>query len=106
MDAVDGIIIGVATAVVATIITNKYFNSAPVGGPDPRQPAVPSYDATSGGKPAMLYVVDLNPTAVYAAPIAQVNPITEAAYNQHPVAFEEAFGPAVNQPAEEAVLPQ
>jgi hypothetical protein len=106
MDMIDGIIVGAAAAAIGTILATKVLSAKPVGGGQPNQPNTSSYNATSGGQPAPLYVIDLAPTPLNSAPVAQVNPITEAAYNVQPVTFEHAFGPAVNQPAEEAVLPQ
>jgi hypothetical protein len=106
MDMIDGIIVGAATAAIGTIIAMKFVNRRSPGGMQPNQPNWPSYNATSGGAPAALYVVDLVPTPTDSAPVQQTNPITEAAYNQGPVTFEHAFGPAVNQPATEAVSPQ
>src|SRR5271156_3208823 len=96
MDQWEGIIIGAAIAAVVTVVATAYIQKSPIGGGQPNQPAQPSLNATSGGVPAELYVVDLDPTPSNAAPVAQVNPITEAAYNVQPVTFEHAFGPGVN----------
>jgi hypothetical protein len=103
MDIWDGIIVGAAAAAIGTIVAYKFLNPQPVGGMQPLQPMEASYNATSGGSPAPLYVLDLNlPSNM--APLQQTNPITEAAYNQYPVPFEHAFGPAVNQPNDDAVV--
>jgi hypothetical protein len=104
MDMIDGIIVGAAAAAIGSIIAYQYINRSPQGGAQPNQPNVAANP--NAGRPTPLYVVDLEPTPSNAAPVAQVNPVTEAAYNQQPVVFEAAFGPGVNQPAEEAVLPQ
>jgi len=103
MDMLDGIIVGAAAAAIGSIIAFKFINVKPEGGQQPNQPQVAVDPNFGTGRP--LYVVDLQPTPSNAAPVAQVNPITEAAYNVQPVTFEHAFGPAVNQPNEEAVLP-
>jgi hypothetical protein len=104
MDMIDGIIVGAAAAAIGTIVAFKYLNPTPVGGAQPNQPMYAGNP--QAGRPNPLYVVDLVPTPGNAAPVSQVNPITEAAYNVQPVTFEHAFGPGVNQPAEEAVMPQ
>ena len=104
MDMVDGIIVGAAAAAIGSILAYKFINQTPQGGMQPNQPAIPTNANFGTGEP--VYVVDLVPTPSNAAPVAQVNPITEAAWNQYPVEFEHAFGPGVNQSNEEAVLPQ
>ncbi len=100
MDVFDGIIVGAATAAIGTIIAYKFLNSEPVGGDTPSQPMIardPNFQ-----QPTHLVVYDLVPTPDGASPVVQVNPITEAAYNQHHVEYENAFGSAVNQPAEDS----
>jgi hypothetical protein len=104
MDMIDGIVVGAAAAAIGTIVAFKFLNSTPQGGAQPNQPVYPGNP--EAGRPSPLYVEDLAPTPMSAAPVAQVNPITEAAYNVQPVVFEHAFGPGVNQPNEAAVLPQ
>ena len=106
MDLIDGIIVGAAAAAIGTIVAMKYLNPTPPGGSQPNQPMLASYNAMSSGAPGALYVTGYTPTPGSAAPLQQTIPITEAAYNQQPIVFEAAFGPSVNQPAEEAVVPQ
>lgn len=104
MDMIDGIIVGAAAAAIGAVIASKFLNRQPVGGPAGNQPAI-STDRNFGWR-APMYVVDLNPTPSNAAPVAQVNPNTEAANNVQPVEFISAFGAVANQPADEVVLPQ
>jgi hypothetical protein len=104
MDMMDGIIVGAAAAAVGTIVAFKFLNNNPQGGGQPNQPG---YGASpNAGMPRARYVVDLDPTPDGASPVAQVNPITEAAYNVQPVTFEAGFGPGVNQAQESVILPQ
>jgi hypothetical protein len=108
MDIWDGIIVGAAAAAIGSIIAYKFISNPPEGGGQPVQPAQLGYNATSGGVPAPIYVIPVNPPS-NMAPMQQTTPITEAAYNQGCVPFEHAFGPAVNQPTTEensALLPQ
>ena len=104
MDMFDGIVVGAAAAAIGTIVAFKFLTPKPQGGAQPLQPLYPGNP--QAGRPAPLYVEDLAPTPMNAAPVAQVNPITEAAYNVQPVTFEHAFGPSVNMPEESALLPQ
>lgn len=107
MDHWDGLIIGAGIAAIVTVLVTKWFEPAPVGGSAGNQPAVPPPVQFGQDPTHPLYVVDLTPTPGIAAPVAQVNPNTEAAYNVQPIVFEHAFGPSVNQPADGAeVLPQ
>jgi hypothetical protein len=93
MDAWDGIIIGAAVSAVIGVVVTQYMQKGPQGGGQGLQPAYPG-QTNFNQKP--LYVVDLVPTPSGAAPVAQVNPNTEAAYNVQPVEFVHAFGPGVN----------
>jgi hypothetical protein len=103
MDMIDGIIVGAAAAAIGTIVAFKYLNPTPPGGAQPNQPMYAGNP--QAGRPYPVWVEDtLAPTAM--APLQQTMPNTEAAYNVQPVTFEHAFGPGVNQPAEEAVMPQ
>ena len=106
MDWIDGVILGGAISAVVGIVVTKYITSAPTGGAAGAQPAVPANQNFGQDPSHPLYVVDLNPTPGVAAPVAQVNPNTEAAYNVQPVVFEHAFGPSVNQTENEVILPQ
>jgi hypothetical protein len=104
MDMIDGIIVGAAAAAIGTIVAFKFINAKTVGGQQPNQTAVSgNWEA---GRPKALYVIDTDPTTGVASPLAQNNPITEAAYNVQPVAFEAGFGPGVNQANDSAVMPQ
>lgn len=103
MDMFDGIIVGAAAAAIGSVIAYKILNKAPVGGDTPGQAAVGGIPQF--GRPQPLYVVDLVPTPSNAAPVQQTNPITEAAYNVQPVAFESAFGNTANTPSTEYILP-
>jgi hypothetical protein len=103
VDAIDGIIIGVATAVVATVITQKYFNVSPTSEAQPTT-VVTGRSATvrDGG----IQVVEPSRVSKYAAPIAQNTPTTEAAYNQAPgVSYHAAFGRHTHQVADPVTLP-
>jgi hypothetical protein len=106
MDWIDGVILGGAISAVVGIVVTKYINLGPTGGAAGAQPAQPANQNFGQDPSHPLYVVDLNPTPGTAAPVAQVNPNTEAAYNVQPVAFTPAFGPGVNQASQEVVLPQ
>lgn len=88
MDALETFVIGAAAAGVGAVLAFKYLNKTPAGGAIPKNVA---------HVPFLGYE---------QAPVAQVEPITEAAYNQYPTGHAPAFGPDTNQPAEEAVLPQ
>ena len=94
MDAWDGIIIGAAVSAVIGVVVTQYMQKSPQGGGNGRQPAMATNPNFTNGAP--LYVVDLVPTPTNAAPVAQVNPNTEAAYNVQPVEFVHAFGSGVN----------
>ena len=101
----DGIIVGAAAAAIGTIVAYHFIGQKTVGGGSPMQPAI----ATSNqfGNPKPLYAIDLAPTPYNAAPVAQVNPNQEAAFNQQPIDFVSAFGPHINQPSDGGlVLPQ
>lgn len=103
MDMIDGIIVGAAAAAIGSIVAYHFINKQPTGGGAPMQPGIardPNFQ-----QPAPLYVVDLDPTPRYAAPVVQVNPNQEAAFNVQPVVFEAAFGPDVLQSADPTVLP-
>jgi hypothetical protein len=104
MDMIDGIIVGAAAAAIGSIIAYKFIERQPVGGASPAQPHVQAYPNFGDRPDRPLYVVDLQPTPVQAAPVVQVNPNQEAAFNQRPVEFVSAFGAAVNQP-EDAMQP-
>ena|SRR5271165_4098110 len=103
MDMIDGIIVGAAAAAIGTIVAMRFLNKQPEGGSRGNQPAIGGN--ANFGRPRPLYVAGGDPQDANAAPLKQNVPITEAAYNVQPVDFEHAFGPHVNQPAEEAVLP-
>ena len=104
MDMLDGIIVGAAAAAIGTIVAMKYLNTRPQGGGEPIQPLNASNP--NFGTPNPLTVYDIQPLPGFAAPVMQVSPITEAAYNVQPVDHVPAFGHLVNQPEQEAVLPQ
>lgn len=102
------LILGTASGILATIIASKFMNSGPTGRGAGNQPMLPSQGATSGGeRTGVLYVMDLEPTDINSSPVAQVNPNTEASYNQQNHPYEPAFGSKVNQPGDlsEPVLP-
>jgi hypothetical protein len=110
MNQWEGIIIGASVAAVATVLVTNWINKTPVGGAAGNQPAVGANQNYGQNPQHPLYVVDLDPTPTAAAPVAQVNPNTEAAYNVQgagvgDMMYAPAFGTAANQPAEEAVLP-
>jgi hypothetical protein len=96
MDAWDGIIIGAAVSAVIGVVVTKYVGQGPQGGSAGAQPMYPANP--NAGTPAPLYVIDLEPTPTAAAPVAQVNPNTEAAYNVQMVPYQDAFGPGINMP--------
>lgn len=98
MDIWDGIVIGTASSLIAALLVYKFFNVGPVGGDTPSQLNAPNNPNFGQARPLVLY--DLPPTPDGASPVVQVNPITEAAYNQQPVEYVNAFGPTVGQPAE------
>jgi hypothetical protein len=111
MNQWEGIIIGASVAAVATVLVTNWINKSPVGGAAGAQPAVQANQNYGQNPQHPLYVVDLDPTPAAAAPVAQVNPNTEAAYNVQGAgpagvsAYAPAFGTVANQPAEELVLP-
>lgn len=101
MDALEAVVIGAAAAAIGTVVAYKFINRQPEGGGSPRQIAVYSPTARGG----VLAIQDVPPTDYFAAPVAQTNPNTEAAYNQHPIVYVPAFGPdELNAGAGEAVL--
>lgn len=105
MDVIDGIIVGAAAAAIGAIVADKFINRTPQGGGAPNQPefgASPEF-----GRPRVLYAVDLTSASMsHAAPVAgYTTPQVEAAFNVYPVEFVNAFGPAVEHPGDEAVLP-
>lgn len=96
------VITGVASTVLATIIVNKWLNPAPTQQAQPNTVTAPS-PSTRGGE---LWVQTPMKTSMDAAPIAQNNPITEAAYNQQPfIAYEPAFGRRTHHSPNPPVLP-
>jgi hypothetical protein len=111
MNQWEGIILGASLAAVVTVVATQWINKDNIGGGAGNQPAVPASQNYGGNPQHPLYVVDLTPTPTMAAPVAQVNPNTEAAYNvagagvAGDMAYAPAFGTAANQPMEEAVLP-
>jgi len=107
MDNVEGIIIGASIAAIVTVLATQWINRQPWGGAQGNQPAQSANQNYGQNPQHPLYVVDLVPTPGNAAPVVQVNPNTEAAYNvAGGTQYVPSFGPAMNQPAEEAVLPQ
>lgn len=104
MDMIDGIIVGAAAAAIGTIVAFKFLNQQPVGGAAPMQPG---YGGNAQfGRPAPMYAVDAMPLPSNAAPVGWADtPTNEAAFNVQPVEFVHAFGPGVNVPQDEAVLP-
>ena len=104
MDMMDGIIVGAAAAAIGAVLADRLINHGSHGGGRPNQTAVagtPQY-----GRPQPLIVYDQIGYPTDWAPVVQeTTPITEAPYNQQPHPFVSAFGPSVNQPNEEAVLP-
>lgn len=92
MDALETFVIGAAAAAIGAVVAYKYINKTPVGGAVPVQGAA-------------LNVMHVPFLPYDAAPVAQVEPITEAAYNQYPTGHHPAFGIDTNQPEHEAVLP-
>jgi len=110
MNQWEGIIIGASVAAVATVLVTQWINKSPIGGDAGNQPSVAANQNYGQNPQHPLYVVDLTPTPLTAAPVAQVNPNTEAAYNVAgagvgDMIYAPAFGTAANQPQEEAVLP-
>jgi hypothetical protein len=114
MDIWDGIIVGAASAAIGSIIAYKFLNKGPVGGDSPAQlntaSQIQEYYGNNPqfGRPMPLAVIDLAPTPSAAAPVVQVNPITEAAHNNGQViaaGFAPAFGTNGPTPAQETVLP-
>jgi hypothetical protein len=103
-DQWDGLIIGAGIAAIVTVVVSNWFEKTPWGGGTPNQTAVPSYNAKGG----VLLVEEPCTMDMYAAPLAQNTPITEAAYNAQPVpgGYMPAFGNGTNapQPNNEAVL--
>lgn len=104
MDIIDGIIVGAAAAAIGSILAYKYLNMRPVL-TQPNYGNIPDGALYLASQPGG-YVNVVQPTPDGVAPLQQTIPITEAAYNQYPVTFQHAFGPGVNQPVTEAVLPQ
>jgi hypothetical protein len=98
MDMLDGIIVGAAAAAIGAIVAQKFLEQKSVGGASPVQPVYGA--AANYGRPQPLYVLELAPTPMNAAPVAQTNPNQEAAVNQFPVEYVNAFGQVVNQPAD------
>jgi hypothetical protein len=86
-DTLDGIIIGAAAAAIGTIVAMKFLNHQSFGGGEPLQTAQASPDVRGG----VLWVQDVTPTDSLASPLAQNNPITEAAYNTGDIGYEPAF---------------
>ena len=101
MDNLSAIVIGAVTAAIGTILATKLLNSAPIGGAEPRHIRSVSPTTRSG----YLSVTVPARTSRDASPVVQNTPITEAAYNQHPVRYQVAVGPLQNQPNQEAILP-
>ena len=107
MDIWDGLIIGIGGTVIGGIVLYKVLNLGPIGGDTPNQalhPPNPQF-----GTPRPLAVIDLSPTPDGAAPVVQVNPITEAAHNVviwESIPFAPGFGPEVATANDPAVLPQ
>jgi hypothetical protein len=114
MDMIDGIIVGAAAAAIGSIIAYKVLNKGPVGGDSPAHVNTASANLDyygsnpQFGRPAPLAVIDLFPTPSDAAPVVQVNPITEAAHNIGQVVstpFASGFGTQAHTPAQETILP-
>jgi hypothetical protein len=93
MDALETFVIAAAAAAIGGVIAFKYVNKTPVGG------AVPVQGTQQVGVMHVPYL------PYDAAPVAQIEPITEAAYNIYPTGHHPAFGAYTNQPEQEAVLP-
>jgi hypothetical protein len=104
MDMIDGIIVGAAAAAIGSIIAFKFINKDAIGGGEPQQPA---YGGNMQfGRPLPVYAVTSAPYPPDSAPVGQSDtPTNEAAFNVQPVEFVHAFGPGVNQPANETLLP-
>jgi hypothetical protein len=100
-DTIDIVIIGVATAVLGTIVTNKLLNTGNTGGGQPKQLSQQAYVARGG------YIAPQTPQRLprNAAPLAQNTPITEAAYNVQPTTYCPTLGPQENTPASSITLP-
>lgn len=92
MDALETFVIGAAAAAIGAVVAYKFINKTPVGGAIPKQGAA-------------LGVEHVQFLPYNAAPVMQVEPITEAAYNQYPTGYRPAFGIETNQPAHEVILP-
>jgi hypothetical protein len=94
MDVLDGIIVGAAAAAIGTIIATKfmYQGGRPIGGDRP-------YLGYAPGNPTIGAVPVAYPDTLASdlPPVQQNQPITEAAYNQQPVAYEPAFNTNGNE---------
>ena len=82
MDTFETFAFAVAAAAVATIIASKFTGAGAWGGSQPRQGFYTRYP---------------QPLPANSAPLAQNQPITEAAYNQQWTQYVPAFGPNENQ---------
>jgi len=100
MDNFEAVVIGAAAAAIGTIIAQKLMNPKSVGGGEPHQIDTPSFGSTGG----RLRVVDIRPLTDASAPVAQINPITESAYNIEHHQYQPAFGHSENNAENEEVL--
>jgi hypothetical protein len=103
MDMFDALIVtGVIATVGSTIIINKFLNPSPTQTTQPQSVKDASPTTRSGRR----HVQTPIKTSVNAAPVAQNNPITEAAYNiPSMVPYAPAFGRHAHQSPNPPVLP-
>jgi hypothetical protein len=99
----SAMVIGAGVSAVIFVIVSNYLNGSNTGGGRPRQARYTSYTArTPGGQVTVRTPPFLSPNA---APVAQNQPITEAAYNVQPTAYAPTLGPEENSPNTPVTLP-